>query len=149
MIRVMGRQKSSLRAQRWIDRAAGVALQLHDENSRYMLGAIIVKGGCVLSVGANRQRNNPHLIPDIPRKYWSFCAEQTALNRLKPGAAKGATIYIARVNDHMETRFAHPCPRCTKMIVEAGITKVCYTGDDGVIHVERIRSFTAMRYAVE
>lgn len=137
--------------QRWVDRAAGIAIAHADEGREHNLGAIVVKGGSILSIGANRQRNNPHSCPgSIPRRHWSFCAEQAALHRLKPGTARGATLYIARVSPKTgETRYAHPCPKCTELILEAGISKVVYTGNNDTIILERIRSFKYTKYAIE
>lgn len=126
--------------QRWIDRAAGLALA-HANVGEYNLGAIVVKGGSLLSFGTNKHRNDPYYIQDIPREHWSTCAEQAALHKLKPGTAKGATIYVARVTPGMNTRMARPCNRCADLIINAGISKVIYTSNDNAIVEERIRVF--------
>ena len=130
----------SNKTQRWIDRASGLALA-HADNGEYNLGAIVVKGGSLLSFGTNKQRNNPMQFDDLPREHWSVCAEQAALSKLKAGTAKGSTIYVSRVTPGLNTRIARPCARCTDLIIEAGVGKVVYTANNDSIVEERIRVF--------
>lgn len=130
----------SKQTERWIERAAHLAV--NDACSgEYNLGAIIVKGGSVLSVGTNRRRNDPLYLPDMPRGDWSFCAEETALGRVKNAGARGATMYVARVTPGGRWGLARPCDKCAELIIDAGINKICYTTAKNSMVMERIRVF--------
>lgn len=134
--------KASRKVRQWIERAANLATE--NATGGYHLGAIVVKGGSVLSMGSNRHRNSPIMIPEIPRGSWSFCAEETALRPLKKDdTARGATLYVARVTKSGRYGMARPCNKCAELLIEAGITKICYTTRDGGIVMERIRVFAA------
>lgn len=110
-------------------------------DGEYNLGALVVKGGSVLAVGTNRRRNDPLYLPDMPRSDWSFCAEETALGRVKNGGARGATLYIARVTPGRRWGLARPCDKCAELLIEAGISKICYTASHNSVVMERIRVF--------
>lgn len=90
-------------------------------------GAVIVRGGSVLSVGVNKWKNP--LKPEVPVVEYnpnvSIHAEVDALSRCSD--PRGATIYIARVNKKGEERMSRPCINCEEALVEAGVKKVIYT----------------------
>ena len=89
-------------------------------------GAVIVKGGRVLSVGINKFRNHPLIIqPEIIKTVCSVHAEVDALRKIKD--ARGATIYVARVNNRGAERMSRPCNYCYDAIRKAGISKIIYT----------------------
>ena len=89
-------------------------------------GAVIVKGGSVISIGINKNRNHPDSVSSEHIKtHCSVHAEIDALRKVKN--PKGATIYIARVGKNNEDRFSRPCDRCHAAIKKSGIRKVIYT----------------------
>lgn len=90
-------------------------------------GAVVVRGGSVLSVGVNKWKNP--MKPDFPPSAYdptiSVHAEVDALSRCAD--PRGATIYIARVNKRGEERISRPCIDCEKALIVAGVRKVIYT----------------------
>jgi deoxycytidylate deaminase len=90
-------------------------------------GALIVRGGSVVSMGINRDRNHPHCFGDISLAglYASTHAEMAALHVAK--AVNGATIYIARINKAGLPRLSRPCDRCFISLLQAGIKEMVYT----------------------
>lgn len=88
-------------------------------------GAVIYKGGRVLSVGVNRFRNE-HASMEISKSDYTTHAEQAALDVLG-GRADGCTIYIARTNRQGNPVNSAPCARCTYILEVAGIKRVVYT----------------------
>lgn len=93
----------------------------------YKHGAVVVRGGSVLSVGVNKWKNKelPPTSPDVYNPNITVHAEIDALSRVKD--ARGTTIYVARVTKLGEERFSRPCPRCEKVLVAAGVKRVVYT----------------------
>lgn len=94
-------------------------------------GALIIKGGSVLSVGINVNKNNPTFVGEAT-KNWSVHAEVAAIRALKDENLKNAIIYIARINKHGKPMMSKPCEKCAAVIKKAGISKIVYT-IDGVI----------------
>lgn len=89
-------------------------------------GAVVVKGGRVISIGINKNRNHPTIVSSEHIKdYCSVHAEADALRKIRD--AKGATLYVARANKRGQERLSRPCNRCYKLIVNAGINKIVYT----------------------
>jgi dCMP deaminase len=88
-------------------------------------GAVVVRSGRVLAVGVNRFRNHPSQIETHRIKEdCSIHAEVDALNRCDP---RGATLYVARINNRGEHRMSRPCPLCARVIKEAGIKKIVWS----------------------
>lgn len=87
-------------------------------------GAIIVKGGRVLSVGINTQRNTP--ADSIPYEDVAVHAEEAALRAIG-GQARGAKIYVARKMKDGSSGLSRPCDRCYRAIKDAGIKEIIYT----------------------
>jgi len=78
------------------------------------VGAVIARGGAILSVGFHRAAGRPH-------------AEIEALRALPPGVSpRGATIYITLepCSSHGQT------PPCTEAILQAGFKRVVYGMSD-------------------
>jgi tRNA(Arg) A34 adenosine deaminase TadA len=121
----------SLADSRYLSLAARTAAAGEPRNHK--LGAVAVRGGRVLGVGANKARNTPSL--DIPRSAWSVHAEASCLRQV--AYPNGATLYVARVTGVGRTRLARPCPRCWDLAYRLGVTKLIYTTNHGVA-VERI-----------
>lgn len=55
--------------------------------------------------------------------------------------ARGATMYVARVDSKGYTRIARPCDRCMQTLYDAGIREVVYTNNEGTYTVERVPEF--------
>jgi diaminohydroxyphosphoribosylaminopyrimidine deaminase/5-amino-6-(5-phosphoribosylamino)uracil reductase len=72
-----------------------------------VVGAVVARGGRVLAEGFHRRAGLPH-------------AEVNALARLRPGAGRGATLYV-NLEPCSHTGRTGPC---TEAILEAGITRV-------------------------
>ncbi|ASR76603.1 deoxycytidylate deaminase [Streptomyces phage Samisti12] len=96
-------------------------------NMKQRHGAVIVKGGRVLSRGWNLLKNDPNNVSDEHiERFCSVHAEAMAIARCKK--AIGATIYIAR-NKSGNARHSKPCDACHAAIDAAGIARVVYTTD--------------------
>lgn len=104
---------------------------------RIKIGAIITKGGDVLSVGFNRRKSHP-----IQKKYnvHRGCgdeskdyihAEMAAIIKVHHKDLRGATIYVSRKNANGDRAMCRPCNACMKAILDAGIKKICYTSEYG------------------
>jgi len=112
----------SLKQTRMLDLAMRIA-ETTDTNSKH--GAVIVRGGRVLSVGISKWRNR-NLQPILGyNPNVTVHAEIDALSRVSD--AKGATIYVARVNNQGERRMSRPCATCEKALNDAGVKRVIYT----------------------
>jgi deoxycytidylate deaminase len=99
-----------------------------EENKKH--GAIIVKSGRVVGTGFNRFKNNPHNIPeDLIKVHCSRHAEEVAI-REAGSNAKGAILYVARVNRQGMDRNSKPCHICSQIIKDSGIKKVIYTVEE-------------------
>lgn len=96
------------------------------EHDKFRMGAVIVRGGAVLSLAANSAairwgdtRGSRH-------------AEHRAIQ--PDNDYTNSTIIIARSNRSM----SKPCPACQAKIRAAGITRVIYANWDGSLTDERI-----------
>ena len=79
-------------------------------------GAIVVRGGSVVGTGYNKHRNDPAYLPeDVVREHTSYHAEEIAIRQAGENT-KGATIYVARVNNNGEDRNSQPCLPCSLLI---------------------------------
>ena len=98
-----------------------------DSTLRCRHGAVIVKNGNVVSVAANRLRNDPRFVEDADDKssIHSYHAEIMAINRANT-SLRGATIYVARER-HGQPSLSRPCSNCYDAIVSAGIKEIIYT----------------------
>ena len=116
----------SISDKQWMKIAVQQAnLAPHD---KWRIGAVLVRGGSLLSIGYNRYRNDPSLV-EIPGV--SYHAEAVAIKRA--GDPRGSTIFIARLTRSGQLGLARPCERCRHLLLENGIRNIVYTTIDGVV----------------
>lgn len=123
-----------------LNRARGVS---HCSNfPRARLGAVVVLGNKVVSVGFNQLKTSP-----IQKKYNRYRegefpphihndtlhAEIDCLNKGSYADIdwKNATLYVGREDKAGHSKLAKPCPACLQAIKERGIKRVYYTTEDG------------------
>ena len=94
---------------------------------RWPMGAVLVRGGRVLSGAANNIRN-PANMDGVAFENCSVHAEIAALKRAKH--THGATIYVARLMRTGSTGLAKPCDRCQRDLIAAGVRQAIWTIDD-------------------
>lgn len=92
---------------------------------RHKMGAVVASGRRVLAARCNTRRNSP----TIDFKNATFHAEEAALRRVRNPA--GAIVYVARMNAAGVPMLARPCPRCQRILAEAGVVKAYYTVGPG------------------
>jgi deoxycytidylate deaminase len=102
-----------------------------ESECRQRVGAVVVKGGCVLATACNRDYNDPNILEakDI-RMHASICAERRALAMISDDVAAGAVVYVARAR-RVDSGHgcSKPCNRCEKVLNAAGIKRAVYIED--------------------
>ena len=114
---------------RFMSLAKNVARQ--SEFSDYRHGAILVKGGSILSTSPDKDsfcsfgarfRNGYHQ----PGRA-TLHAEIGAILGLARTTTDGATLYVARIGKADEFRMSKPCQMCESTLRHVGIKRVIYT----------------------
>lgn len=105
-----------------------MAVEACDEatHRQWKVGAVIVRGGSVLSIGTNKYRNDPALV-DYEKV--SYHAEEVAIRRA--GNVEGATIYVARLTRSGKIGSARPCRRCQGLLLENRVSTAVWTESYG------------------
>lgn len=96
--------------------------------NRAKVGAIIVKGGRILSSGHNIIKYSKKTGKSWP----SIHAEEKVILALlkQPGGLKqlaGATIYVSRILKNGLTGCAKPCDNCARLIASVGIRRIIHS----------------------
>lgn len=113
------------------DAAAGAS-----DVARVKMGAVVVGGKGLISVGFNQMRSHPlqYKLNQLRAEYKHTCnaihAEIHALSRVK-NMPKKAVLYISRRTKDNEPAMARPCEGCMKEIKQRKIQTIVYTTDDG------------------
>lgn len=90
-------------------------------------GAVVVKSGRVLGTGFNKSRNHPNVVMEGRHRIdCGYHAEAVAI-REAGQKARGATIFVARINRHGSDLLSKPCDNCQKLIEESGVKNVIFT----------------------
>lgn len=93
---------------------------------KFKLGAVLVRGGRVLSSGVNIAKKGP----DTPPCRESIHAEVMAIKGAKK--TEGATIYVARLSNAGRLALAKPCEYCIEHMNANGIYRVVFSISDSV-----------------
>jgi pyrimidine deaminase RibD-like protein len=97
---------------------------------RHKHGAVVVKSGRVVGMGYNKSRNHPDVVTDGKhREQCGYHAEAVAIKEAGTNA-RGATIFVARINRQGEDLLSKPCELCQKTIEESGLKNVLFTRSD-------------------
>lgn len=120
-------QKISASDIRWMSVALNQAEKA--PHAKWRVGAVLVRGGSVISTGYNRYRNNPSQVelPDV-----SYHAEEVALKRAGD-SAEGSTLYVARLTRSGDLALSRPCEWCQHKLSEYGVYTVSWTTEYGLI----------------
>jgi pyrimidine deaminase RibD-like protein len=89
-------------------------------------GCVIIKGGRCVGKGINKYVNKPYFVSPQHMDRCSVHAEVAAI-RSSRCSLKGATIYVARINNKGQERYSAPCEKCQPVLAQYGIRKVVYT----------------------
>lgn len=101
-----------------------------EENKKH--GAVVIKSGRVVGYGFNKFKNDIHVIPEeLIKVHCSRHAEEIAIKNAGMNA-KGATLYVARVNRNGINRESKPCKICHELIKNSGIKRVVYTTEEAI-----------------
>jgi pyrimidine deaminase RibD-like protein len=90
--------------------------------ARYKHGALVVRNGQVVSAGVNISKGTAEY-------HWPLASEHAEERAISQAGkdARGATLYVARVNRQGVARLSKPCKRCASLIVKSGIIRVVHT----------------------
>lgn len=115
----------------YVNRHKKLAVKLAEQNqNKFKLGAVLAKGGRVISTGINLNRTHP-LAQRYSKKPIGYHAELAACLRGRE-MTQGCTIYICRVlKKDGKLAMAKPCPCCTQILQLFGVDRIYYTAKDG------------------
>lgn len=101
------------------------AAKLSDARQRH--GAVIYKGGSLISIGVNVVKNDPYFCGDACKNPNNH-AETMAIRACGPDFDfSNAILYVARVNRSGKPLNSKPCATCEEAIEASGIKKVYHT----------------------
>jgi deoxycytidylate deaminase len=95
---------------------------MKSDHPLHRLGAVIVRGNKVVSIGCNKYKTNPK----SPHPYKHLHAEVMAIMKSN-GLCRDAEMYIYREGKDGTPRMSRPCKSCMAAIKENGIKKIYYT----------------------
>jgi deoxycytidylate deaminase len=97
------------------------------------MGAILVKGGSILSVGLNRA--SPGVLKDKRYIEKAVHAERDAIYGVDPKKLKGATVYVTGITKCGNLLKSEPCSICKAVLSDVGVKAVYYYHKNGEIGV--------------
>jgi deoxycytidylate deaminase len=109
---------------------------LKSQHKQHKLGAVIEKGGRILSVGYNSIR------PSHVLKTNTLHAEAAAILKLLKDRRQhdlvGSNLYVSRFTRGGRIGMARPCPHCRSLAQSVGIRQVFYTTDEGTTETMKL-----------
>ena len=107
-------------------RHAFAAATTKARHKQHRLAAIIIKGGSIIATGHNSE---------------CIHAEESAINRSSKSNIKGCTLVVLRVRRNGTLGLAKPCQDCMGRITIAGIKKVLYTDENGIMQQIKLNKY--------
>jgi deoxycytidylate deaminase len=114
---------------RFFDLAKRAARQ---SNSRYLMGAVVVKGRYVVSWGCNKSKTHPK----SSNPWRTVHAELDAVIGVPDDRLRGSDLYIVRVTRSGQVSMSRPCAYCWSLLQAAGVKRVYYSDKKGKYHKE-------------
>ena len=112
----------SSRIKRFIDIAYEEALK---SNGVQKIGAILVRGGKIVSRGHNSYFNGRH-------------AEDACLSSLWKSEIQGCTLFVVRKRRNQVFGLSKPCKDCERLIRDARVKKVVFTTNENNIGILKV-----------
>lgn len=103
---------------------------------QHRLGAVVVKGGRVLSTGYNEVRYTKEL--GNPTLHAEQAAILKLLKQRRLTDLVGATLYVTRFTRGGRIGCSRPCGDCEALIRSVGIKEIFYTTDVGGVGTLRL-----------
>jgi deoxycytidylate deaminase len=123
-------RKLSKTKKRYFDLAKRAAMESTYGKLRH--GAVIVKGGSVVSFGFNKSNHCQfgQRFRHMDKGPATQHAEISAILGLPRSATQGADVYVVRINNDCDWRMSKPCPMCEQALRFVGVKRVFYTTGD-------------------
>ena len=123
-------RKLSKTKKRYFDLAKRAAMESTYGKLRH--GAVIVKGGSVVSFGFNKANHCQFgkRFRQADKGHATQHAEISAILGLPRSATQGADVYVVRINNDCDWRMSKPCPMCEQALKFVGVKRVFYTTGD-------------------
>lgn len=100
----------------------------HSDHPAHRLGAVIVRGNKIISVGFNKNKTHTKSNHAWKRLH----AELSAIIKAKQDITN-CSIYVYRETKNGDLGMARPCESCMEAIREAGINKIFYSTPHGYL----------------
>lgn len=97
------------------------------QHHQHYMGAVLVKSGKIMSVGANNSKTHP-----LMQGVKTLHAEIQCLLGVRWSDLVGSVIFVARVNAHSVVGMAKPCKICQEVLRKYGITRAYYTTSNSI-----------------
>lgn len=117
--KVVGLSKSDVRFLNAALEVAGIS------NLKQRHGAVIVKGGKIVTFGFNTSRNLS--VTDLPGNDYTYHAEHNAIKTASREVLQGSRLYVARLSRRGLPALSRPCDYCMNTILRAGIKEIIYS----------------------
>lgn len=116
------------------------------DNTRYHIGAIVVKHKNIVGMGRNSRKTHPLQYklnkwrPKEPSSVYNgqLHAEIQAIVNTRGIDLNKAEIYVYRETLNDTLACCRPCSACMKLIKQRGIKKIHYTTEDGFVTEELV-----------
>lgn|SRR5574343_206975 len=109
---------------------------LKSEYKQHRVGAVIVKGGNILSTGFNKLR--PTAILKTPTLHAEAAAILKLLKDGRQADLLGADLYVSRWTRGGRVSMAKPCTACTDLCLSVGIRRVHFTNEMGAVETMKL-----------
>lgn len=93
---------------------------------KHKLGAVVVKGNKVLSLGFNKVKTHPK----SPHNFKTIHAEFDAINEVKYDDLRNADIYVYRETKDGKMADSFPCQYCQQLIEMYEFRNIFYTTEN-------------------
>jgi deoxycytidylate deaminase len=123
-------QKLKGRHRRYIEASARAAEDSEFPNYRH--GAVLVRGGSILSTAFNKSNhiNWANKFRNKDCGHATHHAEVGTILGMAREKTMGATLYVARIGKSGELKMSKPCEMCQQVLAHVGVKKVYYSIDN-------------------